>query len=116
MDEFTWKMSVPAEHMRNVFGEYDSYIKKIEKELSVTIVNRDEGIKITGREQDVNQARGVLESLIALSGRGNTIQEQNVDYTLEMSYEHREDALVEMDGEMICHRSEERRVGKECRL
>lgn len=103
MDEFTWKMSVPAEHMRNVFGEYDSYIKKIEKELSVTIVNRDEGIKITGREQDVNQARGVLESLIALSGRGNTIQEQNVDYTLEMSYEHREDALVEMDGEMICH-------------
>ena len=103
MDEFIWKMSVPAEHMRNVFGEYDSYMKKIEKELSVTIVNRDEGIKITGREQDVNQARGVLESLIALSGRGNTIQEQNVDYALEMSYEHREDALVEIDREMICH-------------
>lgn len=103
MDEFTFRMSVPAEHIRNVFGEYDSYVRKIEKELSVTIVNRDEGIKITGKEKAVRQAGGVLENLVALSMRGNTIQQQNVDYTLEMSYEHREDALLEMDGEMICH-------------
>ncbi len=103
MDEFTIRLSLPAEHMQNVFGEYDSYVRKIEKELSVTIVNRDDGIKITGREADVNQARSVLENLTALSRRGNIIQEQNVDYTLEMSYAHREDALVEMDGEVICH-------------
>ena len=103
MDEFTVKMSVPIEHMRNVFGEYDSYIKKIEKELQVTIVNRDEGIKITGKEEQVNQARSVLKNLITLSERGNSIQEQNVNYTLEMSYEQKEDALVEMDSELICH-------------
>ena len=103
MDEFTFRMSVPEEHIRNVFGEYDSYVRKIEKELSVTIVNRDEGIKITGKEKAVRQAGKVLENLVALSMRGNTIQQQNVDYTLEMSYEHREDALLEMDGEMICH-------------
>lgn len=103
MDEFTVKMSVPAEHMRNVFGEYDSYIKKIEKELRVSIVNRDEGIKISGREEQVNQARSVLKNLITLSERGNVIQEQNVDYTLEMSYDKKEDALVEMDGELLCH-------------
>lgn len=103
MDDFTVKMSVPVEHMRNVFGEYDTYMKKIEKELQVTIVNRDEGIKISGREEQVNQARAVLKNLIALSERGNTIQEQNVDYTLEMSYEQREDALVEMDQELVCH-------------
>ena len=87
MDEFTVKLSVPAEHIRNVFGEYDAYVRKIEKELSVTIVNRDEGIKITGAEENVNQARSVMQNLITLSERGNTIQAQNVDYTLEMSYE-----------------------------
>lgn len=103
MDNFTLKMSVPTEHMRNVFGEYDSYIKKIEKELSVTIVNRDEGIKITGSEENAAQARSVLKNLITLSEHGNTIQEQNVDYTLEMSYEKKEDALVEIDGDLICH-------------
>ena len=103
MDEFTVKLSVPAEHIRNVFGEYDAYVRKIEKELSVTIVNRDEGIKITGAEENVNQARSVMQNLIALSERGNTIQAQNVDYTLEMSYEQKEDALVEIDKETICH-------------
>jgi len=103
MDEFTIRISVPAEHLRNVFGEYDSYMKKIEKELDVTIVNRDEGIKITGTEENVNRARGVLENLVTLSRRGNAIQEQNVDYTIEMSRERKEDALVEIDGEMICH-------------
>ena len=103
MDEFTVKLSVPAEHIRNAFGEYDAYVRKIEKELSVTIVNRDEGIKITGAEENVNQARSVMQNLITLSERGNTIQAQNVDYTLEMSYEQKEDALVEIDKETICH-------------
>lgn len=103
MEEFTLKMSVPVEHMRNVFGQYDSYIRKIENTLSVTIVNRDEGIKITGSEENANQARSVLKNLIALSERGNIIQEQNVDYTLEMSYEKKEDALIEIDKETICH-------------
>lgn len=103
MDEFTLKMSVPTEHMRNVFGEYDSYIRKIEKELCVTIVNRDEGIKITGKKENAVQAESVLKNLIALSERGNEIQQQNVDYTLEMSYEKREDALVEIDHETVCH-------------
>ena len=103
MDEFTLKLSVPAEHMRNVFGEYDSFIKKIEKELSVTIVNRDEDIKITGSEENANRARSVLENLVTLSRRGNAIQEQNVNYTIEMSHEQKEDALVEIDGEIICH-------------
>ncbi len=103
MDEFTLKMSVPTEHMQNVFGQYDAYIRKIENELSVMIVNRDEGIKITGTEGSVRQAESVLKNLIALSKRGNMIQEQNVDYTLEMSYEHRENALLEIDQETICH-------------
>ena len=48
MEQFTLKIAVPAEHIRNVFGEYDSYVRKIERELLVTIVNRDEGITLVG--------------------------------------------------------------------
>ncbi len=103
MEEFTLKTEVPAEHIRNVFGEYDSHVRKIERELTVTIVNRDEGIKITGAERQVRQAQRVLQNLLDLSLRGNQIQEQNVNYTLEMSYENKEDALVEIDSDMICH-------------
>lgn len=103
MDEFVIKMNVPMEHMQNVFGQYDSYIRKIEDELDVAIVNRDEGIKISGNEKQVNQARDVLYNLIRLSEKGNEIEEQNVDYTLDMSKEQHADALNEIDSDMICH-------------
>ena len=103
MSDFTVKMNVPVEHMQNVFGKCDSYVKKIERDLHVTIVNRDEGVRISGDEENVSRARSVLKSLITLSERGNIVEEQNVDYTLEMSRERKEDALLEMDKELICH-------------
>ena len=103
MSDFTVKMNVPVEHMQNVFGKCDSYVKKIERDLHVTIVNRDEGVRISGDEENVNRARSVLKSLITLSERGNIVEEQNVDYTLEMSRERKEDALLKMDKELICH-------------
>ena len=40
-------MEIPAEHAKNVFGELDSYLKKIEKTLQVETVERDGELKIT---------------------------------------------------------------------
>ena len=102
MSDFTVKMNVPVEHMQNVFGKCDCYVKKIEQDLHVTIVNRDEGVKISGDEENVNKARSVLKSLIALSERGNIVEEQNVDYTLEMSKEQKVETVLEMDKDLIC--------------
>ena len=34
-------LNIPAEHTRNVFGEFDSFIKKIEKTFNVTVIVRD---------------------------------------------------------------------------
>ena len=34
-------ISVPAEHEKNVFGQFDQFIKKIEKSLNVTVISRD---------------------------------------------------------------------------
>ena len=31
-------IDVPAEHARNVFGQFDVYIKKIERTLNVTVI------------------------------------------------------------------------------
>ena len=33
-------IDIPAEHIRNVFGEFDHYIKNIERALNVTIIAR----------------------------------------------------------------------------
>jgi len=97
--------------MRNVFGEYDSHIRKIEEAFSVAIVNRDGDVKITGAREDAHRAQSVLESLAELSKRGGAIEEQHVNYTLEMSYEKKEGALLEIADETICHTVSGKPVG-----
>jgi len=96
-------IDVPAEHERNVFGQFDSHVKKIEQTLKVSVVSRDGAVKILGPEERVKQASRVFEQLLALSRRGNSIEEQNVDYCLALSMEGQEEAIVEIDRDLICH-------------
>ena len=96
-------IEIPAEHERNVFGQFDVYAKKIERSLHVTLIARDENVKIMGDATKVEKAKSVLLKLTELSKRGNTIQEQNVDYTLSLAMEGSEDSVLEIDKEIICH-------------
>lgn len=97
------RIDVPAEHMQNIFGAHDNYIRKIESDCKVTIVNRDGAVKITGAAAAVGRAGNIVRQLAELSKRGNIIQEQNVNYAIMMEMEHKEDALVEIDKDCICH-------------
>lgn len=96
-------LPIPLEHSRNIFGQFDLFAKKIERAFQVSIINRDEGIKIIGNERNSERACKVLSELWELSKRGNTIQEQNVDYGIAMCMEEKEDALLTIDGDLICH-------------
>jgi len=62
----------------NVFGKLDANIRKIEEAYGVVIVNRGEQIQITGDKSD--QAEAVLQKLAAFANRGETIDEQQVNY------------------------------------
>lgn len=96
-------LNVPVEHMANVFGQFDSYIKKIERALNVTIVIRDGTMKFLGEDANIRSAANVFSKLIELSRRGNEITEQNVDYILSLCETSEEDAVLEIDKEIICH-------------
>ncbi len=96
-------LEIPTEHMSNVFGQFDAYLKKIERTLHVTIVIRDSSTKLLGSEQQVKQASGVLSQLLELSRRGNTITEQNVNYALSLVETEKASAVVEIDRDCICH-------------
>lgn len=95
--------SVPAEHERNVFGQFDEHIKKIEKTFNVTLIARDGALKIIGNEAAANKAKRVFVQLAELSKRGNMISGQNVDYAISLTFEDQENALVEIDRDCICH-------------
>ena len=96
-------MEIPAEHASNVFGEFDSYLKKIEKYLQVEAVERNGELKITGRKESVDRAVLILKQLLELSRRKNVIHEQNVDYLLSLTEPEKTEAYVEMDKSCICH-------------
>lgn len=96
-------IELPAEHESNLFGQFDAFAKKIERTLHVTLIARDGNVKILGEALRVNQAKRVLEQLLALSKRGNTISEQNVDYAISLVFEDNEKELVEIDKDIICH-------------
>lgn len=96
-------MELSTEHMQNIFGERDSYIRKIEDDLNVTIVNRDGVIKISGEEYNAKKTVRLLSELTELSKRGNSICEQNVNYGLTMSKENKDNILLKMDSDCICH-------------
>ena len=96
-------MEIPAEHASNVFGEFDSYLKKIEKTLQVETVERNGELKITGSKERVDRAVLILKQLLELSRRKNVIREQNVDYLLSLTEPEKTEAYVEMDKSCICH-------------
>lgn len=103
MEEISEVINVPAQLQQEVFGEFDSHIKKLEREFQVSIVDRNGALTISGREPFVRKAGRVLKELTELSKRGNRIQEQNVDYAITMSMEENEEVLLEIDKDCICH-------------
>ncbi|MDD6231113.1 MAG: PhoH family protein [Frisingicoccus sp.] len=96
-------IDVPVEHARNIFGQYDLFIKKIERTLNVTIIVRDSAIKIVGDAGHVAKAKSVFLNLLELSKKGEMISEQNVDYALSLSFDDKESSIVTLNQDIICH-------------
>ena len=103
MELVTEKIEIPMEHCVNIFGQCDKYVKKIERAFSVDIFNRDDHVAVRGSKKQAAIVKDILITLRTLSERGNTILEQDVDYAIAMGMEEQEDALLEIDKEVICH-------------
>ena len=96
-------IQIPARNITNIFGEFDVHIKKIERTLGVTVIARDDHLKIIGSEQNTADAVELFSQLNDLAERGNAITAQNVNYGLALIMEHKGNSMVELDRELICH-------------
>lgn len=103
MSEMTYTMELPAEHMQKIFGQNDLYVRKLESDFSVTIVDRNGAVKVIGEEADVKRCVRVLAQLFEVSKKGNEIEEQKVDYAITLGREDAEEGLAEIDKDLICH-------------
>ncbi len=96
-------LSIPSDHQSNIFGQFDSNIKLIERALSVRFAIRGDGVKIIGDERNVRTAERVIKELFELSKRGNVIEEQNVTYALSIKDALKDNTLASIDEDLICH-------------
>ena len=96
-------LNIPVEHIRNLFGQFDAHAKLIEKTLEVTLIARDNELKILGDTDKVQKTKSIVDELLKLSMRGNTITEQNVTYALALSMDNKVSTINEIDKDLICH-------------
>ncbi len=88
---------------KSVFGEYDAYAKILERSLHVSLLTREDEIRVIGEDGPVKRAVSVLQTLIGLSKRGTAITEQQVNYTISLSMEGKQDEVLTVDSDLICH-------------
>ena len=91
------------EDVIDIFGSFDENIKLIEHELDVSVVSRDDQLKISGEEDEaVDQAAKVIQGLLSLSARGETIHEQNVRYLIQLVKSGNEDKIQTLAADVLC--------------
>ncbi len=103
MEEYTIALELDMDEMRTIFGQHDSYIAQIEKNLHVSVINRDGVMKIMGEQESCEQAKRLILSLADSMKQGTQIDQQRVNYMLDLSEEGLDLSLDEMDHTCICH-------------
>ena len=91
-----------TDFMLNLFGNYDENINEIQRSFNVIIVSRGTDFKITGNEQDVDNAYKVIESLLNMLQKGDVITEQNVRYIITMVKEGSFEEVKKLSADGIC--------------
>ena len=91
-----------VEDLIAVFGSFDENTKRIEEALDVKIVNRGTDLKVSGEEENVDKAIRTLEGLLALSAKGETIDEQRVRYLITLVNEGNDDSIAQMAKDVVC--------------
>ena len=92
-----------SEDLRKLFGENDKYLEKIEDELSVSLINRNGALKILGEDENVKKAASLIKEIITSTEGSKDLEEQKVDYAIELSKENKEESLSILDKDTICH-------------
>ena len=85
-----------------LFGSFDENIKIIEKEYLVSIVERGSEIKVIGDEQNVKKAVKVLQNLLLLISKGETLSNQSVFYCMSLVNNGDENKIESLLQDCLC--------------
>lgn len=97
MNKVEKEIDIPSYDLSSVFGQFDEHTLLIEKTLQVQVVLRNEKLKVSGQEKQVQLAYRVFKKLFKLAEKNEVIDNQRVKYILDLVGTKKEEALNEMD-------------------
>ena len=95
-------LDVSGIDLGKLFGDFDANLKLLEKELKVAISSRDGRLKIVGDDEKTALADRVVTSLISSVGRGESLTEQSILYTISMANEGLEGKISSLGSDCVC--------------
>ncbi|MCR5238375.1 MAG: PhoH family protein [Lachnospiraceae bacterium] len=89
--------------VQEVAGVFDKNIKLIENKLDVSVSIRAGMIIVEGEETKVRDSLALMRELLQLAGRGEMIDDQKVNYTLDSIKDSSGEFITSVDRDVICH-------------
>ena len=91
-----------------IFGAFDANARRIERAFDVRISNRNkktedgDAILISGESENADKAKRTLEYLKHMSGAGEVISEQSVEYVISLINDNADESPESLGRDVIC--------------
>ena len=98
------------EQLIALFGAFDENLKAIEKETGASIVPRDTHIEISGRPEDTELAKVVVDKLLTMIRKHEKLDLSKIRYAVALAREGNADAIEEIMADVIAITNKGRQV------
>ena len=95
-------IAVPSEYISGIFGNFDENVKALEKETGTHILNRGDGIRISGDDEACRKAEKVMESLLKIARKGEVVSTQHIHYLLSLPEEEQGKDVGDLLSDVVC--------------
>ena len=95
---------IPVEQMDELirlFGVFDENLKIIEAETGAHITSDADSIRVTGDEEAVRSAGAVIEKLLQLIRRGESVDRGRIRYAIDLAKEGNQDLILELADDVV---------------
>lgn len=84
-----------------LFGKYDENLKIIEREFTVRIYRTQEGLRVEGPDEKVNQVGELFNYLLGIVKSGRIVKKRDILYATRVAEQEKEDGLKRLAKEKI---------------
>lgn len=98
------------EQLVSLFGAFDENLKAIEKETGASIITRNSHVTISGKREEAELAKVVVDKLLGMIKRHEKIDLSRIRYAVELAREGNADAIEEIMTDVIAITSKGRQV------